>query len=67
MLEATKRQGNISDALRWVMGGRCKDPARRKDGGRNLPGTPDRKPMGFAKVALCIDNTTAPLQWTRTR
>lgn len=55
-------KSNLNDALRWVMG---------EQGAKNLRGdkmedvifhgTVSRKPMGYAKVALIIDNTDRAL------
>ena len=51
-------KSNISDALRWVMGEQGAKTLRgEKMEDVIFHGTTDRKPMGFAKVALTIDNT----------
>lgn len=55
-------KSNISDALRWVMGEQGAKTLRgEKMEDVIFHGTTDRKPMGFAKVALCIDNTDRAL------
>lgn len=55
-------KSNISDALRWVMGEQGAKTLRgEKMEDVIFHGTTDRKPMGFAKVALCIDNTDRTL------
>lgn len=55
-------KSNISDALRWVMGEQGAKTLRgEKMEDVIFHGTTDRKPMGFAKVALCIDNTDRSL------
>ena len=55
-------KSNISDALRWVMG---EQGAKTLRGERMedviFHGTVERKPMGFAKVALTMDNTDRAL------
>lgn len=55
-------KSNISDALRWVMG---EQGAKTLRGDKMedviFYGTTTRKQMGFAKVALCIDNTDRAL------
>ena len=49
--------GNISDALRWVMGEQGAKTLRgEKMEDVIFHGTVERKPMGFAKVALSMDN-----------
>ncbi len=55
-------KSNISDALRWVMGEQGAKTLRgEKMEDVIFHGTTDRKPMGFAKVALCVDNTDRAL------
>ena len=54
-------KSNISDALRWVMGEQGAKTLRGEKMEDVIHGTTDRKPMGFAKVALCIDNTDRAL------
>lgn len=55
-------KSNISDALRWVMGEQGAKTLRgEKMEDVIFHGTTDRKPMGFASVALCIDNTDRAL------
>lgn len=55
-------KSNISDALRWVMGEQGAKTLRgEKMEDVIFHGTTDRKPMGFARVALCIDNTDRAL------
>ncbi|MGN0688350.1 MAG: chromosome segregation protein SMC [Oscillospiraceae bacterium] len=50
-------KSNISDALRWVMGEQGAKTLRgEKMEDIIFHGTVERKPMGFAKVALTIDN-----------
>ena len=50
-------KSNISDALRWVMGEQGAKTLRgEKMEDVIFHGTTDRKPMGFAKVALCKCN-----------
>ena len=55
-------KSNISDALRWVMG---EQGAKTLRGDKMedviFHGTVQRKPMGFAKVSLTIDNTDRAL------
>ena len=55
-------KSNISDALRWVMG---EQGAKTLRGDKMediiFHGTVSRKPMGFAKVSLTIDNTDRAL------
>lgn len=55
-------KSNISDALRWVMG---EQGAKSLRGDKMedviFHGTQRRKPMGFAKVALTIDNSDRAL------
>lgn len=55
-------KSNISDALRWVMG---EQGAKTLRGDKMedviFHGTVSRKPMGYAKVALTIDNTDRSL------
>ena len=55
-------KSNISDALRWVMG---EQGAKTLRGDKMedviFHGTVTRKQMGFAKVALTIDNTDRKL------
>ncbi|MCM1167259.1 MAG: chromosome segregation protein SMC, partial [Ruminococcus sp.] len=53
---------NISDALRWVMGEQGAKTLRgEKMEDVIFHGTVERKPMGFAKVALTIDNADRAL------
>ena len=56
-------KSNISDALRWVMG---EQGAKSLRGDKMedviFHGTVRRKPMGFAKVALTIDNSDRALR-----
>ena len=51
-------KSNISDALRWVMG---EQGAKTLRGDKMedviFHGTVSRKPMGYARVSLVIDNT----------
>ena len=55
-------KSNISDALRWVMGEQGAKTLRgEKMEDVIFHGTVERKPMGFAKVALTIDNTDRAL------
>lgn len=55
-------KSNISDALRWVMGEQGAKTLRgEKMEDVIFYGTTRRKPMGFAKVALTIDNTDRTL------
>lgn len=55
-------KSNISDALRWVMGEQGAKTLRgEKMEDVIFHGTVERKPMGFAKVALYIDNTDRAL------
>ena len=55
-------KSNISDALRWVMG---EQGAKTLRGDKMedviFHGTVSRKPMGYAKVALTVDNTDRSL------
>ncbi len=55
-------KSNISDALRWVMG---EQGAKTLRGDKMedviFHGTTERKPMGFARVALTIDNSDRKL------
>ncbi|MDR0222859.1 MAG: chromosome segregation protein SMC [Oscillospiraceae bacterium] len=55
-------KSNISDALRWVMG---EQGAKTLRGDKMedviFHGTEKRKPMGFAKVALSVDNSDRKL------
>lgn len=57
-------KSNISDALRWVMG---EQGAKTLRGDKMedviFHGTVSRKPMGFAKVALVIDNCDRTLNF----
>ncbi len=55
-------KSNISDALRWVMG----ETGAKSLRGDNMEelifhGTQERRPMGFARVVLTIDNTDRKL------
>lgn len=55
-------KSNISDALRWVMGEQGAKTLRgEKMEDVIFHGTVERKPMGFAKVALTIDNSDRAL------
>ncbi len=55
-------KSNISDALRWVMGETGAKTLRgEKMEDVIFHGTVERKPMGFAKVVLTIDNTDRAL------
>ncbi len=55
-------KSNISDALRWVMGEQGAKTLRgEKMEDIIFHGTVERKPMGFAKVTLTIDNTDRAL------
>ncbi|MEG1267954.1 MAG: chromosome segregation protein SMC [Oscillospiraceae bacterium] len=51
-------KSNISDAIKWVLGEQSSKSLR---GGKMedviFGGTQLRKPMGFAQVSLCLDNT----------
>ncbi len=55
-------KSNISDAIRWVLGEQSTKSLR---GGKMedviFGGTQMRKPMGFAQVSLCLDNTDTRL------
>lgn len=55
-------KSNISDAIRWVMG---EQSAKSLRGGNMqdviFAGTQKRKPLGFAEVSLCIDNSDKKL------
>ncbi|MDE7280378.1 MAG: AAA family ATPase, partial [Ruminiclostridium sp.] len=55
-------KSNISDALRWVMG---EQGAKTLRGDKMedviFHGTVSRKPMGYARVALTVDNTDSRL------
>ena len=51
-------KSNISDAMRWVLG----ELSSRNIRGTKMEdvifgGTDDRRPMGFAEVSVCFDNT----------
>ena len=51
-------KSNISDAMRWVLG----ELSSRSIRGTKMEdvifgGTDDRRPMGFAEVSVCFDNT----------
>ena len=55
-------KSNISDALRWVMGEQGAKTLRgEKMDDVIFHGTVERKPMGFARVALTIDNSDRTL------
>ncbi|MCI7759908.1 MAG: AAA family ATPase, partial [[Eubacterium] saphenum] len=55
-------KSNISDALRWVMGEQGAKTLRgEKMEDVIFHGTTERKPMGFAKVTLLIDNSDRAL------
>ncbi len=55
-------KSNISDALRWVMGEQGAKTLRgEKMEDVIFHGTMERKPMGFARVALTIDNSDRAL------
>ncbi|MGN1110604.1 MAG: chromosome segregation protein SMC, partial [Oscillospiraceae bacterium] len=55
-------KSNISDALRWVMGEQGAKTLRgEKMEDVIFHGTTERKPMGFARVALTIDNSDRAL------
>jgi len=55
-------KSNISDALRWVMGEQGAKTLRgEKMEDVIFHGTVERKPMGFARVALTIDNSDRAL------
>ena len=55
-------KSNISDALRWVMGEQGAKTLRgEKMDDVIFHGTVERKPMGFARVALTIDNSDRAL------
>lgn len=55
-------KSNISDALRWVMGEQGAKTLRgEKMEDVIFHGTVERKPMGFARVALTIDNSDRSL------
>ena len=61
-------KSNISDALRWVMGEQSAKTMRGKNmedvifhGTVGADGAMERKPMGFAHVALTIDNADRSL------
>lgn len=55
-------KSNISDALRWVMGEQGAKTLRgEKMEDVIFHGTTERKPMGFARVALTIDNSDRTL------
>ncbi len=51
-------KSNISDAIKWVLG---EQSTKQLRGGKMedviFGGTQLRKPMGFAQVSLCLDNT----------
>lgn len=56
-------KSNISDALRWVMGEQGAKTLRgEKMEDVIFHGTTERKPMGFARVALTIDNSDRKLR-----
>ena len=55
-------KSNISDALRWVMGEQGAKTLRgEKMEDVIFHGTTERKPMGFARVTLLIDNSDRAL------
>ena len=51
-------KSNISDAVKWVLGEQSTKSLR---GGKMedviFSGTPERNPMGFAQVTICLDNS----------
>ncbi|MBQ1358408.1 MAG: chromosome segregation protein SMC [Oscillospiraceae bacterium] len=51
-------KSNISDAVKWVLGEQSTKSLR---GGKMedviFSGTPERNPMGFAQVSICLDNS----------
>ncbi len=53
-------KSNISDAVKWVLGEQSTKSLR---GGKMedviFSGTPERNPMGFAQVTICLDNSDA--------
>lgn len=55
-------KSNISDAVRWVLGEQSNKSLRSgKMEDIIFGGTQLRKPMGFAQVSLCLDNTDGRL------
>ena len=55
-------KSNISDAVKWVLGEQSTKSLR---GGKMedviFSGTPERNPMGFAQVSICLDNSDSRL------